>query len=287
MTTDLKPGDTCYDGAGLKYEFIGPMPNGAGFAVYPMIYEFDNYSEGDREVTSETVAIIAKVYAKAPAPAYEKSIEEATARLRKIDAEIASKRAELNRVEGRLQDFNRDLAGSPDFTLALDFIEGRITHVVLGVTPPRIMTVEEAFRPTDLYGETPVNGPINLLSFTGHYDAKGNRITRWAVSSHSDGSGLAREGKLCRSFEEAEAIVQNLFVEACIEYRNSRQTDGAGRKWGWRTIKEWERCGVTLEWPADIVAEINEAIAGNYAAGVKTAQEKLAAAMAEPQRWVP
>jgi hypothetical protein len=251
-------------------------------------YVIVSYGDGEEDKQlSEFPVVVHRLHRQRPAvrqsPA-AKALEQEVADLKTLRDDL-SKQIHDQRIA--MQDHRRDLASCPDFGLATDFIEGRITHVVIGSNPPRIMTTEEALHPKENYRNRPTSGPIKLVSLTGYYDVKGDRITGWKQSAYADGSGSENDIQLCRSREEAEAEVRKRFFEACAAHRASKSFDGAGRKWGWHTLKEWERCGVTLEWPTDIVQEISEAVAGNYAARVAKAQEDLENALEEPKAWAP
>lgn len=284
---DFEAGNDYFTNDGERVYLVSRLMDGEGFLVNRYV-TVDCYGDEPTTVLSEFPFIAQDLHSTAPAKRASPIAKALASEIAELNAQRNQLMCDVRVLDEKAQDARRDLASYPDFSLAIDFLEGRITHLVrIGHGPPEIVLTPSAVAPTNFYGKTE-SGPIRLLSITGHYDDKGKRVTKWGVHRYSDGSGSSECHIIpCRSLDEAEGRVRKLFAEAVEKWRAQSVDPKTGRRWGWWTLQAWEKAPVALHWPADVVDEIVAGTKANAHAARVEADKKQADAAKMPTDWAP
>jgi uncharacterized coiled-coil protein SlyX len=291
----LRTGRPCYDGDGRKYNFIAAAPDGHGFFVNPIIYEFDHYAEGERETITDTIILIASAYAEPPKPAVDRSVNELAERIRELEAKIACKRNDLAALTQRITAAEKDISAYPDLSVAIDYLEGKITHVVTlneSWRGAKVLPIEEFMKVDAAWDSDDYNRHLKRRRMLGLYSTLDERTGKlnvtWQASSYSDGSGGAHESViLCRSHEEAAGHFRRLFNELCAEVIDA---DNAGKEiehCKLAQLKAFDQPDILLEWPPEIVEILSERAAKVHDNAVAHAQKNLDLASEKQRSWAP
>lgn len=154
-----------------------------------------------------------EVFAEAPVAKYNDQVVKAREELAAIKAALTAAREEKRQLETEAKARAASFARHRALDRLEDFVEGRITHVVVESTyNASIQTFEQAFTDTDHRGR--VDG-IKLVSLLG----RSNGDLTWNVNRYYDGSGSNTTIHPARSFEEAKEIWLGVFEHAMAEYR--------------------------------------------------------------------
>lgn len=221
-----------------------------------VVYEVDEgYDEPPYSYPSDNIIAARKVYVAPPVDVWDKQVLAKREQVRELDRELTAKRAELADAERNKTAMQKAAAKYPCIRDALDFIEGRITHVVKwsGYGAATIHAMPEAFEQSDtFYGKKKREG-MKLLNLFG-IDEHG-RSTAWGLNTYRDGSGSTVQIWPARSEEEARAKVQEMVDAAMASFRSG------GEKW-WHghiglddTLKANPWMEVPKDWAAHMAAQ--------------------------------
>jgi hypothetical protein len=216
--TDFKPQQTVYLPDGREAEYV--MQNGTQHLVrvireVPDVHDERGYSYPDEKITAAT-----KVYSAAPVDVYDELIEVRKAKLAEVINELKDKQNELAAINKTRALMEKASEKYPDISDALDFIEGRITHVAQwsGYGPAIVRTVGDALTQFNNYGGRSTQEGIKLLCLFG-IDTKGAR--QWKLNHYRDG-GSSSWVQIwpARSENEARQRVIDLIDVALASWRS-------------------------------------------------------------------
>lgn len=217
MAQTFEPGQTVYLPDGREAEYV--LANGSDHLVR-IIHEVEGrYDEPPYSYPSDKITPAREVYASAPVEVWDKKILAKRRVLRELDRELTAKRWELKDIEKDKLEMREAAAKYPCIQQALDFIEGRITHVVIyDYGGAQIKTLPEAFEDVDTWGGGRRVGGMKLLNLFGT-DEKGCSVA-WGLNHYRDASGSVKY-KIEPAHSEGHAmqIVGKVLTEALEAWR--------------------------------------------------------------------
>ena len=272
MKQTFESGQTVYLPDGREAEYV--ILNGDQHLVR-VIHEVEgSYDEPPYSYPSDKITPAQTVYASAPVEAFDQRIAERQEILAEINAELADARQQIAAAAGKKTEVEKAATKYPCIQQALDFIEGRITHVVKwsGHGGATIHTMPEAFEQIDTWGGRKTHEGMKLLSLFGT-DEKG-RSVGWGLHQYRDGSGgSTTQIWPARSEAEARAKVRELVDAALDAWRSSDE------KWwvGHISVQGTLDKNPWLDVPADWAAHIEAQQAKQKAQKIARLREELAA----------
>lgn len=216
--TDFNPGQTVYLTDGREAVYV--LKNGDQHLVRVMLEVEGSYDEPSYTYPSDKITPVQKVYAAPPVEVWDEQVAAKRQQVSELDRELNSKRAEIRRAESSKTQMEKAAAKYPCIQQALDFIEGRITHVVkwTGYSAPTIHTLPEAFEDVDTWGGRRQVDGMKLLCLFGT-DTRGQ--TKWGLNQYRDGSGGSWTHIWpAQSEAEARARVQEMVDAALKSWRS-------------------------------------------------------------------
>ena len=200
-------------------EAVYVLKNGDCHLVRVVLEVDEGCGEPPYTYPSEKITSATSVYASPPVEVWDKQVLSKRLLIRELDKELGAKRAEIVLAERNKNEMVNASAKYPCIRDALDFIEGRITHVVQfsGYGAATIHTLTEAFEQVDIWGGRSKHAGIKLLNLFGT-DEKG-RCTAWGLNQYRDGSGSTKQVWPARSEDEARAKVLELMCAALEAFR--------------------------------------------------------------------
>jgi hypothetical protein len=212
---DFTPDQTVYLPDGREAVYVAK--NGPDHLVR-VVYEVEGtYDEPPYSYPSESIIAARTVYAEPPVDVWDKQVLAKREQVRELDRELTAKRQEIADAARNKAAMEKAAAKYPCIQQALDFIEGRITHVVkwAGYGAATIHAMPEAFEQIDTWHGRKTHEGMKLLALFGT-DEHG-RSTGWGLHKYRDGSGgSTTQIWPARSEAEARAKVQDL-VDAAME----------------------------------------------------------------------
>jgi len=215
---DFTPDQTVYLTDGREAVYV--LKNGDQHLVHVMIEVEGSYDEPSYTYPSDKITSVQKVYAVPPVEVWDKQVLAKRAQISELDRELAAKRQDSRDAERSKTEMEKAAAKYPCIQQALDFIEGRITHVVKwsGYSAPTIHTLPEAFEDVDTWGGHRKVDGMKLLCLFGT-DTRGR--TKWGLNKYRDGSGGSwTQIHPAQSEAEARARVQDLVDAALTAWRS-------------------------------------------------------------------
>jgi hypothetical protein len=179
------------------------------------------YDEPPYDYPSDTVMGVQTVYAAPPVEVYDERIKARHATLLELDQQLQAKRQEIADAAKNKTAMEKAAAKYPCIQQDLDFIEGRITHVVKwsGYGAATIHTMPEAFEQIDTWHGRRTHEGMKLLSLFGT-DERG-RSVGWGLHQYRDGSGSGTTTIWpAKSEAEARAKIEELLSEAFTAWRS-------------------------------------------------------------------
>lgn len=271
MKQTFEPGQTVYLPDGRQAEYV---TSAAGEHLVRVILEVeDAYDEPDYTYPDDKITAAQTVYASAPVEVWDKQVLAKREQVRELDRELGNKRAEIRLAERNKAEMEKAAAKYPCIQQALDFIEGRITHVVKhGYDGATIHKMPEAFEQIDTWHGRRKHEGMKLLNLFGT-DEHG-RGCAWGLNTYRDGSGSGSTTAIwpARSEAEARAKVEEL-VDAALEAWRS-----GDEKWwvGHVGVKETFNKNPWLEEPNDWAAHVKTKQAEAKAQKIAKLKEEIA-----------
>lgn len=249
--------DICYLEDGRKVYYVGKAGNQHAVRL---IYEHTSREMGTYEEASEKVSVVPKVYVEPPTAA----VNEAILKLKTTVHELCVKRNQIAMEITALENTKRvmeDAAKSlPDITTTLDFLAGRITHVVtLTYYGYKIQTLNEVLSQKDDYKR--FEG-MKLLCL---YGTDKNKKTKWCVSDYYDGSGSWNQIHPFKSEEEAKEFVKNRFAEQLKLWRDGEK----------HSLDKFQKLDF-IEWPSDWLESVAAVMKNRKEAAIAELKKKIA-----------
>lgn len=222
MKPTFEPDQTVYLPNGLEAIYV--LANGQDHLVR-LIYEVEgDYDEPPYSYPSDQITTTREVYAKPPVEVWDKQVEAKREQVRELDRELTAKRAEVRAAESNKIAMEKAAAKYPCIQQALDFIEGRITHVVSwsGYGGAKIETLKDAFEDVNTWGGRRTFEGMKLLNLFG--TDKSGKIVAWGLNEYRDGSGTDRK-QIWPAHSEGHAmqIVGDLFFKAIEAWRTGEK----------------------------------------------------------------
>lgn len=215
------------------------------------------------EFPSDGLTAVAKAFKTEPTPIYGPQAEAAAARLDEVNAARVEARGALARLKAEIAELEAARAKYPEIQTAIDFFEGRITHVVeeCAWDCPRVIPLQKFLENTGSYGN--FTG-LRLIGLFGT-DAKG-KTTNWMGNHYKDGSGSNVYFTPFLSEADAQAHVQQLAAAAFALWREGKEQ--------LHVATRFAEAGVTI--PDDIAAAAKAEEAKAKAAKIAKLRAELA-----------
>lgn len=233
-------------------EAIYVLANGQDHLVRVVHEAEGSYDEPPYSYPSDKITTTREVYAKPPVEVWDKHVLAKREQVRELDRELTAKRQEIADAARDKAAMEKAAAKYPCIQQALDFIEGRITHVVKwsGYGGAKIETLQEAFSQVDTWGGRRTFEGMKLLNLFGT-DEKG-RSTAWGLNTYRDGSGSS-QAQIWPAHSEGHAmqIVSALVFDAIDAWRSGDE------KWqnGKISVSETLKANPWITAPDDWIAE--------------------------------
>jgi hypothetical protein len=196
-TKEFEKGRTYYTRGGRMVEYLAASND--GHHVVAELHEVDTY-DGPSMAWGNTV-FETELYESPPRALYDKTIENAEKKIRELEERRASIQADILKQASEAQKRLDKLKSYRGLELVEDFIDGKITHVVIetyGDEMYKVMPFEELNQISDDKYRKPEG--IKLISLFG----KAGGDLQWMVSAYRDGSGGWSKIEPCQS--EAGAV---------------------------------------------------------------------------------
>lgn len=218
---NFEVGQEVFTEDGRAAEYAGNI-GGQDFVRIILSRHDDEY--GEESWPSDKLTPVTKVFLTAPMEKHDKRVAEVAARISALRDEEAAIRRSVLDLQAREKTTIAALAKFPEMKTALDFLEGRITHVVIqsyGVV--EIKPLKDALTQyEDSWGRRVESG-MKLLCLFGH--DKGKK-PRWAINNYSDGSGTYTTVDPFTSEYAARAEVQRRADEAFTAWQADGKDNG-------------------------------------------------------------
>ena len=194
--------------------------------VFEFAYEsdYDDFYGGTAVNGGDRVEIVSEVFAKPPVQKYAREysavIEERQKTIDKLRETVEELRKEESELTSNLKLIKKNSHRYPCIEQALDFLEERITHVVIkDYNGYSIKPFEEVINVSrdgcSIYRD---NG-TKLLCLFGEFKEGSKVKTKWRVNSYTDGSGSWVDILPCRSEEEAKKVLLDSFMQSVEAWR--------------------------------------------------------------------
>lgn len=232
-----------------------------------------SYDEPPYDYPSDIVTGAQTVYAEPPVEVWDAQVTAKREQVRELDRELTAKRQEIADAAKNKAAMEKAAAKYPCIQQALDFIEGRITHVVQwsGYGAATIHEMPDAFAQIDSWHGRKKHEGMKLLSLFGT-DERG-RSVGWGLHQYRDGSGGGTTQIWpFKSEDEARALVQKLLDDALAAWRSGDE------RWrvGHISVKETLDKNPWLAAPADWLAHQVEQEKQKRTAEIERLRAKLA-----------
>jgi hypothetical protein len=194
------------------------------------------YDEPPYSYPEDKITHAARVFAKPPVEVYDKEILKLKGAVERLREEAVAARNEIADAAKSKTAMEKAAAKYPCIQQALDFIEGRITHVVRhdGYGGAEILTLKDAFEQIDRWGGRRIPQGMKLLNLFGT-DEHGRNVA-WGLNEYRDGSGSTRYTIWpARGETEARDTVRVLFKEAIDAWRSGEDKAPNARMVGIKT----------------------------------------------------
>lgn len=228
-----------------------------------LIIECGDPETGPEEWPSDELTPVGRVFVDEPQPARGKLVAEVETRIAAMREEEAGVRRSVLDLRQQERDLNAAMQKHPQIALAVDFLEGRITHVVVdGWAGISVQPLSEALIYSEEgWGRRTEKG-LKLLCLFGHEKGK---APRWAINQYYDGSGHYTTVDPYRSEGEAKAEIQRRADAEFELWRRGEKTGDLSRfaKAGAAIPQDYlDHCALRAsEAKADKISKLKEQIA--------------------------
>lgn len=231
----------------------------------------DDEEYGVEEWPSDKLTPVSRVLNSAPVERYAPLIEASKADLEVLRNQIAAAREVARDLQTQQKELEAAIAKFPELGTAIDFLEGRITHVA--VTPSygasKVHELSEYLTMKDDYGRAE---GLKLLCLFGTCDRNGRNERRWHVNRYYDGSGSWTHVVPFKSEAEANAHLRTEFEAELTAWRSGETRHKAHDR----------SAGIPEDqWPDDWREYVADLKVKNAAKRVSDLREQIAAIEAE------
>lgn len=228
----------------------------------------DDEEYGYEEWPSDKLTPVSRVLTTAPVERYAPAIETAKADLDALREQEGAVRASVLDLQKQEQELKAAIAKFPDLGTAIDFLEGRIMHVVHSPSygASKVYEWSEYLTMTNDYGR--MEG-LKLLCLFGTTD---RHECRWKLNRYYDGSGSWFEIVPFKNEADAQAYLRAEFEAELTAWRSGETRHRAHDR----------SAGVPAdEWPDDWRKHVAALKAQHTAKRVGELREQIAALEAE------
>ena len=207
---ELKEHGQYFTPEGREVEYIGKATCVPGLIVR------DVYDDGEEQHIGDAYIYEGVLFGNEPAQRMHPDIIAAEKTLASLRQEIKVARVQLDELTPRINDAK---AKHESFRTLLDYLDGKITHVVVTCeySAPAIVALADLLSGRDEY-EKWANA-VCLFAIPGKKANRYEKPVQWKVNRWYDGSGGWKEFTPCRSEDEAKGIVQGIVDSALAEWR--------------------------------------------------------------------
>ena len=184
MTLTIKIGQEVFLEDGRAAVYAGNI-SGQDFVRIILSRHDEEY--GEEIWPSDKLTPATKVFLSAPMEKHDKRVSDAAARVSALQDEESAIRRSVLDLQAREKEANAALSKFTEMQTALDFMEGRITHVV--VESYGDVTVEPLEEALAYYGEDYGRRTIDGIKLLCLFGCKKGEKPRWAINRYYDGSG--------------------------------------------------------------------------------------------------
>lgn len=211
---EFMPEQTVYLRDGREAVYV--MQNGEQHLVRVLMKFEGGYDDPPYSIPDDKITAVAGVYSTPPVAVVSAEVLAEQERLAKVRKQVGEAKAELREMERGRREMEAAAKKYPSIQQALDFIEGRITHVVIleGYGVAQIKALPEAL---EMWPHSSRRGCMKLLCLFGT-DEYGNQ--EWSLNQYRDGSGGSWTQILpCKSEAEARKLLQSLVNDAVAAWQ--------------------------------------------------------------------
>ena len=258
----MEKGSECWLADGRKAHYAGEID---GQKFVRLIRSTDD-EYGYEEWPDDRLTAVSKVYPSEPEEVYGEKTIAALQWLEALRSDADTVRKELAELKDHKQEIEKAARDYPNISRVLDFIEGRITHVVeiSSWCAPRVSTFEDAM--ANVFEGKREPG-LKLLALFGN-----QKSIHWGINRYSEGSGIWTVVTPARGLDEVRQIISDAADEAIEEWRKESLPLHSVARYG-----EGEYA-VTL--PDDVQKAISDKADRSRAARIAKAEKELAEAKA-------
>jgi hypothetical protein len=224
----------------------------------------DDDEYGYEEWPADKLTPVSRVLQTAPEERFAPALENAKADLEALRSEVNATRASVLDLQAQERGMKAAIAKFPDLGLAIDFLSGAITHVVIvpSYGECKVAPLSGYLAMQNDYGR---HEGLKLLCLFGVDDRK---KCRWRINRYYDGSGHWTEVIPFKSEADAWAYLRDDFEAELTAWR-----DGEARH------KAHERCKAipSEEWSEDWCSHLSEMKAKKAAEQIARLQAEIAA----------
>ncbi len=190
---------------------------------------------GPEEWASDKLTAVSRVLTSAPVERYAPAIEAAQADMEALRSQIATAREYVRDLQNQERDLSAAIAKFPALKTAIDFLEGRITHVVVRPSygPAKVEAFSDYITIKNDYGRAE---GIKLLCLFGTNDRK---EVHWSVNRYYDGSGSWTDVFPFTSEDEAQAFLRDDFAAEIVLWRSGETRHKAAERARGIPIEDW------------------------------------------------
>jgi len=220
---EFKVGQEGYTEDGRKAEYAGEI---GGPTFVRIIFECEGHECGPEEWASDKLTPVHRVFVSAPLEKYDARVAQALDKLDAIREEEGAVRRSVLDLRQQEKQMVTEIAKFPELQTAMDFLNGRITHVLIeNYGELKVLPLHEALANNEDhgYGARTENG-LKLLCLFGH--EKGKK-PRWAINWYTDGSGTYTTVDPFLSEADARAELQARADVAVDAWREDSKNGGA------------------------------------------------------------
>lgn len=231
-TTENGVGAEVFTEDGRRAIYAGEI---GGQKFVRILLSHDDEEYGTEEWPSDKLTPVSRVLKSAPVERYAPAIEAARADMEALRSQIATARENVRDLQNQERDLNAAIAKFPALKTAIDFLEGRITHVVVRPSygAAKVETFSDYISMKNDYGRTE---GIKLLCLFGTSE---RREVRWSVNRYYDGSGSWTEIFPFSSEAEAQAFIRDDFAAEIALWRSGEGRHNAYARAEGIPIEEW------------------------------------------------
>ena len=264
MNEQYTPGQSVFSRDGQKH-YVREILDDQRLLTSPWLIS-TGYQGDEEEYVADNaqIKLTSEMFSSAPTAVVDGDVAKAQADLAELRSAISAARSEAAAVERERKETLAKIEKAPKFSRLLDFIDGKITHFVVGGyhSLVSIQTWEQFAISQDDHRDK----DVKLLTLFG----RSNGDTEWRLNPYYDGPGGWVTCRPCCSYEEALAVLGETLEGIWLEFDDRRSWTIAG------AIKAADEYGKLV--PQHIRAAFKQHQIESHQRAVDKAEADLAAA---------